>query len=65
MLSTLGYKTLEDFVDETIPQNVRVKELSDREDEGGLRPLSELELRRRAEEVASMNKGMKSYIGMG
>ncbi len=65
MLSVLGYKTLNDFVDDTIPSGVRVPELTDKDDGKGLRPLSELELRRRAEEVAGMNKGMKSYIGMG
>ncbi|KAK4687617.1 glycine dehydrogenase, partial [Tremellales sp. Uapishka_1] len=64
MLSVLGYKTLDDFVAETIPAGVRVKELTDVEGEG-LRPLSEMELRRRAEEVAGMNTPMKSYIGMG
>lgn len=64
MLRVLGYKTMNEFVDDTIPSGVRIPELSN-EDDGGLRPLSELELRRRAEEVAAMNKGMKSYIGMG
>ena len=65
MLAALGYKTLDDFVDETIPRGVRVAELTHEDDGKGLRPLSELELRRRAEEIAGMNKGMKSYIGMG
>jgi glycine dehydrogenase len=64
MLHTLGCPSLDAFVDETIPKDVRVPELTDVDDEG-VRPLSELELRRRAEEVAGMNKGMKSYIGMG
>jgi glycine dehydrogenase len=66
MLATLGFSSLDAFIDETIPRNVRVPELTDSEADGnGLRPLSELELNRRAEEVAAMNKGMKSYIGMG
>ena len=65
MLSVLGYKTMDEVVDATSPRGVRVAELSDKDDGKGLRPLSELELRRRAEEVASMNKKMKSYIGMG
>lgn len=64
MLSTLGFKTMEDFISATIPTNVRIDELTDDESKG-IRPMSELELRRRAEEVAGMNKGMKSYIGMG
>ena len=65
MLEVLGYSSMDEFVNATIPKNVRVDELSDADDGHGLRPWSELELRRRAEEVAAMNKGMKSYIGMG
>lgn len=64
MLKTLGYDSMDAFVDDTIPRNVRVNELVDAEQEG-IRPMSELELRRRAEEIASMNRGVKSYIGMG
>jgi len=65
MLETLGYKSMDDFINDTIPAEVRVKELTAKDEEGGIRPYSELELRRRVEEVASMNKPMKSYIGMG
>lgn len=65
MLEVLGYKSMDEFVDASIPRNVRVEELKDVDGPGGIRPLSELELRRRVEEVAGMNKGMKSYIGMG
>lgn len=65
MLGALGYKSLDDFVDAAIPSNVRVAELTDKDDGSGVRPLSELELRRRAEQIAAMNKPMKSYIGMG
>jgi len=65
MLKVLGYKSMDEFVDAAIPQSVRVKALKDIDGPGGIRPLSELELRRRVEEVAGMNKGMKSYIGMG
>ncbi|KAK8861505.1 glycine dehydrogenase [Kwoniella newhampshirensis] len=66
MLKVLGHKTLDEFVDTTIPREVRIDELTNNSnDANGLRPLSELELSRRAEEVAGMNKGMKSYIGMG
>lgn len=56
---------MDEFINATIPSNVRVDELTDTDGKNGLRPYSELELRRRVEEVASMNKGMKSYIGMG
>lgn len=64
MLTALGYKDMDSFINESIPKDIRVKALSD-DDADGIRPMSELELRRRAEEVAGMNKGMKSYIGMG
>jgi glycine dehydrogenase len=65
MLKTLGYPDLDAFVAETIPKDVRINELTDVDGEGGIRPYSELELRRRAEEIAGLNKPMKSYIGMG
>ncbi|WVN85762.1 glycine dehydrogenase [Cryptococcus depauperatus CBS 7841] len=65
MLETLGHKTLDEFVETTIPKQVRIDELTDEEGGRGLRPYSELELRRRVEEVASMNRSVKSYIGMG
>lgn len=65
MLKVLGYESMDAFIDSCLPRGVRVKELTDKDEEGGLRALSELELRRRAEQVAAMNKGMKSYIGMG
>ncbi|WRT65618.1 glycine dehydrogenase [Kwoniella shivajii] len=66
MLSTLGYKSMDEFVDDTIPRGIRTDKLTDKEDDGnGIRPFSELELARRVGEVASLNKPMKSYIGMG
>lgn len=64
MLAVLGHKSMDEFIDATIPTDLRVAVLTDKEGEG-IRPFSELELRRRAEEVASMNKSVKSYIGMG
>lgn len=64
MLATLGYKDMDAFINEAIPKDVRVQPISDVDGEG-IRPMSELELRRRAEEIAGLNKGMKSYIGMG
>lgn len=66
MLEVLGHKSLDEFVATTIPSEVRIDELTNKEEKGkGVRALSELELRRRAEEIASMNKPVKSYIGMG
>lgn len=61
MLKTLGYKSMDEFVSATVPDSVRTKEFTSSD----IAPFSELEMRRRVEEVASMNKPMKSYIGMG
>jgi glycine dehydrogenase len=61
MLSALGYKTMEEFVSATVPDSVRIPEFTSKD----IAPLSELELRRRAEEIAGLNRPMKSYIGMG
>jgi glycine dehydrogenase len=65
MLKVLGYESMDAFINDTIPSAVRVDELTAKDEGNGIRPYSELELRRRVEEVASLNKGMKSYIGMG
>ena len=66
MLRVVGYNSMDSFIDDTIPQEIRVDQIVDTEGtERGIRPLSELELRRRVEEIAAMNKPMKSYIGMG
>lgn len=61
MLKALGYKDMDEFIRATIPDDVRIKEFTSSD----IKPYSELELRRRQEEIASMNKPMKSYIGMG
>ncbi|ODN97407.1 glycine dehydrogenase [Cryptococcus wingfieldii CBS 7118] len=65
MLQTLGHNTLDQFVAATIPSEVRIDALTNAESSKGISALSELELRRRAEQVAAMNKNVKSYIGMG
>lgn len=66
MLKTLGYASMDEFISATIPDNVRVDKLtSSGEEVRGIRPYSELELSRRVEEIAGMNKRVKSYIGMG
>lgn len=61
MLSFLGYESMEAFVGETVPKNIRIKELDDKD----IQPLSELEFMRRAERLAEQNQLVKSYIGMG
>lgn len=61
MLDSLGYTSMESFISETVPSDIRIKEVSDAD----VKPFSELELMRRAERLAEMNRPMKSYIGMG
>ena len=61
MLKYLGYESMDAFVSETVPEDIRIKELTD----GDVKPFSELELLRRAERLAEQNRAMKSYIGMG
>ncbi|GMK59068.1 hypothetical protein CspeluHIS016_0700830 [Cutaneotrichosporon spelunceum] len=61
MLETLGYKTMDEFIKATVPDDVRISEFNSDD----ITPYSELELLRRVEEIGSMNKNMKSYIGMG
>lgn len=61
MLGYLGYESMDAFVSETVPADIRINELSDAD----VQPFSELELMRRAERLAEMNRPMKSYIGMG
>jgi glycine dehydrogenase len=61
MLQTVGYKSMDEFIDACVPASIRIKELADND----VRPFSELELLRRAEKLAEGNKRMKSYIGMG
>lgn len=65
MLKTLGYRSMDEFISATIPDNVRVDKLDANDGERGIRPYSELELSRRVEEIAGLNKRVKSYIGMG
>lgn len=55
MLSALGYDSMEAFVGATVPDSIRIKPLTDEE----IRPLSELELLRRAQRLAAKNKPMK------
>ncbi|EPQ26369.1 uncharacterized protein PFL1_06017 [Pseudozyma flocculosa PF-1] len=63
MLSAIGYSNMEDFIADTVPQPVRLKE--DASHSESIKPLSESELARRGEEIAKMNKPFKSLIGMG
>ncbi|GJJ09607.1 hypothetical protein Clacol_003830 [Clathrus columnatus] len=63
MLSSLGYSSMEDFVNETVPPSIRLT--SGFINDQSIEPLSESELFQRAKQIASANKVMRSYIGMG
>jgi len=60
MLEKIGVKSLDDLVEKTIPNDIRLKE------ELQLKPgMSELEYTERIREIGSRNKLFKTYIGMG
>ena len=63
MLSTLGYKSLEDFTADAVPASIRIdpKIVSDET----LPPLSESELAARVKTLAKENKIFRSFIGQG
>lgn len=60
MLSTLGLKTLEDLVDRTVPNNIRMN--------GGLKmdpSVTEVALLKQLKAIAQQNQIWRSYIGKG
>ncbi|KNF00314.1 hypothetical protein PSTG_06487 [Puccinia striiformis f. sp. tritici PST-78] len=61
MLDSLGFPTLDQFVDKVIPPSIRTEPLSNL----ALHPQSESELTRRAQELADKNIPAKNFIGMG
>ncbi|KAF7981097.1 hypothetical protein HWV62_34801 [Athelia sp. TMB] len=63
MLSTLGYDSMDAFVDAAVPPKIRVAttEISN----ASIPSFSESELYYRAKELGSLNKVFKSYIGLG
>jgi len=63
MLSKLGLKSMDAFVEETVPPKIRVA--SSTISNASIPALSESELFRRAKELGALNKPFKSYIGMG
>ena len=63
MLSTLGYESMDGFVDATVPSKIRVSSTS--VSDTSIPAFSESELYYRAKELGSRNKSFKSYIGMG
>lgn len=60
MLEALGLKSLDDLIYETIPDNIRKKELMKLD-----APLSEFDFLKKIKSIADKNKIYKSYIGMG
>lgn len=63
MLSTLGYASMEEFIQDSVPASIRIDEKAVSNET--ITPFSDAEFGRRAREVADMNKVFKSYIGMG
>ena len=63
MLSKLGYKSMDAFVDASVPPSIRLADNA--VDNQAIPSLSESELFRRAKELAADNKPFRSYIGMG
>ncbi|POY74536.1 putative Glycine dehydrogenase (aminomethyl-transferring) [Rhodotorula taiwanensis] len=66
MLAFLGYESLDAFIDDCVPPEIRL-EADALADHGpnGIRALSESELLRRAKEIGKKNQVTRSFIGMG
>jgi glycine dehydrogenase len=60
MLNTIGVKSIDQLIDETIPSHIRLKERMKLPE-----PLTEAELLTMLGEVAGKNKIYKNFIGMG
>ncbi len=60
MLEKIGFKSIDDLMDKTIPQSIKLQE-----DIKLPEPLSEFEFLRFIREVASKNKVFRSFIGQG
>lgn len=63
MLEAVGYKSMDDFIADAVPPHIRLAE--DAVSWDTIKPMSESELLRRGQEIASMNKVHRSFIGMG
>lgn len=61
MLTSLGYESLDQFVNEVVPDSIRTTELTNLQ----IPALSESQLSKRAEELAAKNVLARNYIGMG
>ncbi|GAA6058183.1 hypothetical protein JCM3770_004084 [Rhodotorula araucariae] len=66
MLESLGYKDLDAFVADCVPQEIRLDDGAIPDDgPDGIRALSESELLRRAKEIGKRNTVARSFIGLG
>jgi Glycine cleavage system P-protein len=63
MLDKLGYRTMDEFVNDAVPQKIRIAANIVNND--SIPPYSESELLKRARDLAKVNKPFRSYIGMG
>lgn len=61
MLKRAGVESMEELIDKTVPESIRLKEPMNLPEEG----ISEYEYLQRIWEIASKNKVYKSYIGLG
>jgi glycine dehydrogenase len=60
MLDTVGFSSLEDLVNSTVPQKIRLHKPLNLD-----HPLSETEAYHKLKQMMSKNKVLKSFIGMG
>lgn len=61
MLESLGYKTMEELIADTVPDKIRLQRALSLDD-----PLSESELIAAIKEIAAQNEvGWKNFLGMG
>jgi glycine dehydrogenase len=60
MLDVIGIDSIESLMNETIPENIRLKEKLVLDE-----PLSEYQFLKKLKKIASKNKVFKSYIGLG
>ncbi|KAJ4485831.1 glycine cleavage system P-protein-domain-containing protein [Lentinula aciculospora] len=63
MLSHLGYKSMDAFVNETVPSKIRIS--AEQISNTTIPAFSESQLLARAKDLGTLNKPFKSYIGMG
>jgi glycine dehydrogenase len=63
MLKELGYKSMDQFITDTVPESIRVD--PDLISDDTIPPLSEADLLREAKLIGSKNSPFRSYIGMG